>query len=188
VQGEEDASEPEKQGTGVSVGDDGNGVSTGGFSPPLPSVFQAKSSHNSGTQEPMGSRMDIAAVRAPLMLDPSLERVPMVDVVAPADLPGGYHFEAEIEGRRFLATVPAGGVQKGETFSCYMRDLEKVGSDIPVGRWRDGLFDCCRIGCCHPVIWNGLLCPLGKFDLSINATNPLRTLFSLSATVFLQSF
>lgn len=100
------------------------------------------------------------ASRAPLTIDPSLEGVPLVDVVAPADLPGGYHFEAEIEGRRFLATVPAGGVQKGETFSSYMRDLEKVGSDIPVGRWRDGLFDCCSIGCCHPVICNALCCPL----------------------------
>jgi hypothetical protein len=188
VQGEEVASEPEKQGAGLSVGDDGNGVSTGGFSPPLSSVFHANSSHNNGTQEPMGSRMDMAAVRAPLMLDPSLERVPMVDVVAPADLPGGYHFEAEIEGRRFLATVPAGGVQKGETFSCYMRDLEKVGSDIPVGRWRDGLFDCCRIGWCHPVIWNGLLCPLGEFDLSFTQRTYSGSLFSLFAAVFCSSF
>ena len=104
----------------------------------------------------------------PLMIDPSLEGVPMVDVVAPADLPGGYHFEAEIEGRRFLATVPTGGVQKGETFSCYMRDLEKVGSDIPVGRWRDGLFDCCSTGFCHPVICNSLFCPLGTFKPKFN--------------------
>ncbi|CAB9516026.1 expressed unknown protein [Seminavis robusta] len=123
--------------------------------------FQAtNSSQNSLAQDAAHHRMDMAAARAPLMIDPSLEGVPMVDVVAPADLPGGYHFEAEIEGRRFLATVPAGGVQKGETFSCYMRDLEKVGSDIPVGRWRDGLFDCCSIGCCHPVICNGLFCPI----------------------------
>jgi hypothetical protein len=169
-QGDEDASEePVKQGTRATEGDDGLGASTGRFSPLLTSRFQATSSHHIGANEPISARMDVAAVRAPLMLDPSLERVPMVDVVAPADLPGGYHFEAEIEGRRFLATVPAGGVQKGETFSCYMRDLEKVGSDIPVGRWRDGLFDCCRVGCCHAVIWNGLLCPLGKFDLSFDA-------------------
>jgi hypothetical protein len=30
---------------------------------------------------------------------------PMVDVVAPSNLPGGYRFEAEIDGHRFLATV-----------------------------------------------------------------------------------
>ena len=108
-----------------------------------------------------------STTRKPLAIDPSLEGVPMVDVVAPADLPGGYHFEAEIEGRRFLATVPVGGVQKGETFSCFMRDLEKVGSDIPVGRWRDGLFDCFKFGCCHGVICNAIFCPLGKFYESL---------------------
>jgi hypothetical protein len=96
-------------------------------------------------------------------IDPNLHGVPMVDVVAPADLPGGYMFEAEIEERRFLATVPAGGVRKGETFCCYMRDLEKVGSDIPVGRWRDALTDCCIHGASNPVVWNALFCPLSKF-------------------------
>lgn len=119
----------------------------------------------------------VSAINDHTNFDPSLEGVPMVDVVAPADLPGGYHFEAEIEGRRFLATVPAGGVQKGETFSCYMRDLEKVGSDIPVGRWRDGLFDCCSIGCCHPVIWNSLFCPLGKSSQNYDGLHILTFLF-----------
>lgn len=88
--------------------------------------------------------------------------LPMVDVVAPADLPGGYHFEAEIEGKRFLATVPQGGVQQGETFTCYMRDLDSVAIDIPVGYWKDNLSSLCDYGCCHPVIWNSLFCPLGK--------------------------
>ena len=37
--------------------------------------------------------------------------LPTVDVVAPADLPGGYMFEAEIDNKRFLATVPEGGVK-----------------------------------------------------------------------------
>lgn len=31
--------------------------------------------------------------------------MPMVDVVAPSNLPGGYRFEAQIDGHRFLATV-----------------------------------------------------------------------------------
>ena len=84
----------------------------------------------------------------------------MVDVVAPADLPGGYAFEAEIEDRRFLAIVPKGGVRKGETFSCYMRDLSKVGSEVPVGRWRDSLTSCFVNGICHPSVLNALWCPL----------------------------
>lgn len=85
----------------------------------------------------------------------------MVDVAAPADLPGGYAFEAEIEDRRFLAIVPKGGVRKGETFSCYMRDLSKVdGSDVPIGRWRDSLLSCFVNGICHPSVLNALWCPL----------------------------
>lgn len=86
--------------------------------------------------------------------------IPMVDVVAPADLPGGYNFEAEIEGLRFLATVPAGGVKEGETFTCYMRQLDTMAIDIPIGYWRDGILSWCAYGCCHPVAWNSILCPL----------------------------
>ncbi|GAX23476.1 hypothetical protein FisN_14Hh354 [Fistulifera solaris] len=86
--------------------------------------------------------------------------VPMVDVVAPADLPGGYNFEAEFEGQRFLATVPAGGVKDGETFTCYMRQLDSMAIDAPIGYWRDGICGLCSYGCCHPVVWNSILCPL----------------------------
>jgi Cys-rich protein (TIGR01571 family) len=86
--------------------------------------------------------------------------VPMVDVVAPADLPGGYNFEAEVEGQRFLATVPAGGVKEGETFTCYMRQLDSMASETPIGYWRDGICGLCSFGCCHPVVWNSILCPL----------------------------
>jgi Cys-rich protein (TIGR01571 family) len=86
--------------------------------------------------------------------------VPMVDVVAPADLPGGYNFEAEFEGQRFLATVPAGGVKEGETFTCYMRQLDSMAFDAPTGYWRDGICGLCSYGCCHPVVWNSILCPL----------------------------
>lgn len=85
---------------------------------------------------------------------------PIVDVIAPAALPGGYHFEAEIQGRRFLAVVPAGGVKKGETFSCLMRDLEIVAPGVPVGRWRDRLCDCCNYGITHALFCNALFCPL----------------------------
>ena len=96
-------------------------------------------------------------------LDPLQETgLPMVDVVAPADLPGGYHFEAEIEGKRFLATVPQGGVRRGETFSCLMRSLETVGADVPVGRWRDRICDYGVYGFCHPLLLNTLFCPLRK--------------------------
>ena len=76
-----------------------------------------------------------------------------------------------------------------------MRDLEKVGSDIPVGRWRDGLFDCLRLGVCHPVMCNALFCPLillaqvmsrvgfdflgrPSLDNSVNGPSTLKTILS----------
>ncbi|KAL7575943.1 hypothetical protein ACA910_000739 [Epithemia clementina (nom. ined.)] len=96
----------------------------------------------------------------PISRDTIESQFPMVDVVSPADLPGGYHFEAEIEGQRFLATVPPGGVQQGETFTCVMRELNSVANDIPVGYWKDGMTSFCAHGCCHVSIWNAIFCPL----------------------------
>eukprot|EP00934_Nitzschia_sp_Nitz4_P006189 Nitzschia sp. Nitz4//scaffold81_size91200//22870//24707//NITZ4_004980-RA/size91200-snap-gene-0.29-mRNA-1//-1//CDS//3329558692//6179//frame0 len=93
-------------------------------------------------------------------MDPQVQGLPMVDVVAPSTLPEGYTFEAEIDNKRFLATVPAGGVRKGQTFTCYMRDVDKIDSDIPVGRWRDELFDCFKHGVFHPMLLNSIFCPL----------------------------
>ena len=88
----------------------------------------------------------------------------MVDVISPADLPGGYHFEAEIEGQRFLATVPPCGVRQGETFTSVMRELDSVAIDIPVAYWKDGMTSACKHGCCHPSIWNAIFCPLSKCE------------------------
>lgn len=88
--------------------------------------------------------------------------LPSVHVVAPADLPGGYTFEAEIDNRRFLATVPTGGVKKGETFTSVMRDIEQKGLQVPTGRWRDGLFDIFKHGTKHPLVLLSFFCPPGK--------------------------
>ena len=41
---------------------------------------------------------------------PGYDSPAIVDVISLAELPGGYHFEAEIEGQRFLAMVPPGGL------------------------------------------------------------------------------
>lgn len=92
-----------------------------------------------------------------------IDSTPVVDVVSPADLPGGYRFEAEIEGQRFLAVVPAGGVRQGDTFSCYMRELDSVAIDIPVGYWKDGIMNWFKFGVCHQVVWNSVVCPLSKY-------------------------
>lgn len=89
------------------------------------------------------------------------DSTPVVDVVAPADLPGGYRFEAEIEGQRFLAVVPPGGVRQGDTFSCFMKELDSEATiDIPVGYWKDGVINWFKFGVCHQVVWNSIFCPL----------------------------
>lgn len=85
---------------------------------------------------------------------------PFVDVVAPADLPGGYVFEAELNGERFMATVPTGGIREGETFTCVMRELKSFSVDVPAGYWKDDLHEFMKHGCCHAVLWNALVCPL----------------------------
>jgi hypothetical protein len=98
-------------------------------------------------------------------LDPELQGMAMIDVVAPANLPEGFTFEAEIDECRFIATVPSGGVRKGETFACYMRDMEMVSdSDIPLRQWRDKLFDCSKHGSTHPMLLNSFFCPLRKYE------------------------
>ena len=112
------------------------------------------------------SQISRPAVSAPITngLSPELEGFPMVDVVAPANLPEGYTFEAEIDGCRFMATVPAGGVKKGQAFTCYMRDVMND-NGAPTHRWRDGLFDCFRYGVLHPMALNSIFCPLRKYLL-----------------------
>ena len=96
----------------------------------------------------------------PTNQDPDHDESELVDVISPADLPGGYHFEAEIEGHRFIATVPRGGVQKGETFSCAMRELDSVAVDIPVGHWKDSMSNTCSLGMFHASLCNAIFCPL----------------------------
>mmetsp|Transcript_15227 Transcript_15227/g.35234 ORF Transcript_15227/g.35234 Transcript_15227/m.35234 type:complete len:268 (-) Transcript_15227:174-977(-) len=88
--------------------------------------------------------------------------VPMVEVSAPSDLPGGYVFDAVANGQTFSVTVPAGGVSRGQTFSApFVPGGGGVSaSAVPEGRWKDGLCDCCMFGCCHPALWMGICCRL----------------------------
>jgi hypothetical protein len=91
---------------------------------------------------------------------------PMMQVTAPATLPEGYEFDASIGERSVRVTVPAGGVEKGQVFSVPLP--EKVESlitgsvSIPVGHWRDGLFDIFHYGACHPSCWTSCCCHLCK--------------------------
>jgi hypothetical protein len=89
----------------------------------------------------------------------------MMQVVAPATLPEGYEFEASIGDRLVKITVPQGGIEKGQTFSVPLPEkVESLisGISIPVGHWRDGLFDIFHYGVCHPSCWTACCCHLCK--------------------------
>jgi len=86
----------------------------------------------------------------------------------------GYTFDAETNGHSFKVTVPIGGVEEGQRFSVPFPATSNDFSgqavpraSVPVGHWKDGLCDCCRLGCVHPVIWNAWCCPLSEFIIDM---------------------
>jgi len=88
---------------------------------------------------------------------------PVLEVVAPADLPEGYEFDVAVgsNGGLYQVQVPRGGVEKGQIISVPMPEQCKgrlIGFHIPVGHWRDGLFDCFKYGVCHAHCWMSWMC------------------------------
>lgn len=93
---------------------------------------------------------------------------PMVQVVAPSTLPEGYVFTASHNGVSFPVEVPPGGVKQGTTFSAPFVQaplgegtalLGGSNATIIQGRFKDGMFDCCRLGLCHPSLCMAMFCP-----------------------------
>lgn len=99
-------------------------------------------------------------------LQPQNKRVyPVVEVIAPESLSEGYTFDVEVNHEILTVTVPYGGVSKGQKFRGQTQAQIKDGRDvirIPVGAWKDGLFDFCRFGPLHPSLCCAICCPLGK--------------------------
>jgi len=114
-----------------------------------------------------GGDRSIAGTTQPPIASPKKmsDELPVCDVVAPSDLPGGYMFEAQLGSKKFLATVPPGGVTKGQRFVSTMRELETIEIPVPLGGWRDGVVDCFTDGICHPLFLNSLFVPCSKFWL-----------------------
>jgi len=88
---------------------------------------------------------------------------PLLEVVAPADLPEGYELDVAVgsNGGLYQVQVPRGGVEKGQIISVPMPEQctgRLTGFHIPVGHWRDGLFDCFKYGVCHPHCWISWMC------------------------------
>ena len=101
----------------------------------------------------------------------------LIHVTAPATLPAGYTFEAEINGdpaKLCTVEVPAGGVEEGQVFLAPLsKNYDGPRILGPTGHWKDGLFDCFKAGFCHPSFWCSLCCTQvamaqGKIDLIKN--------------------
>jgi hypothetical protein len=112
----------------------------------------------------------------------------LMEVTAPASLPEGYEFTVLLgplhNNRPYQVKVPPGGVEAGQkfTFPAPMPPpkatvitpgggggINGAGGhttqtlSIPVGKFRDGLFDCFTYGACHASWWTSCICPLRTF-------------------------
>ena len=124
-------------------------------------VLSQSRSIASNTEGPALASSPGSALKPPKYQQPMVyDGQPMVAVIAPADLPAGYTFEAQMGSKRFLATVPPGGVGRGNRFSCPLKSLDRVEIQCPTGSWRDGLFSVFKFGVFHPLVLNALLVPL----------------------------
>ena len=83
-----------------------------------------------------------------------------VRVVAPANLPGGYQIDAELNNESFQVTVPKGGVSIGQTFE--VKPTHTTRNAAGESSWKAGLFDCFALGIVHPIFCNSFFCPQGK--------------------------
>jgi Cys-rich protein (TIGR01571 family) len=93
-------------------------------------------------------------------MNPAVTATQMIEVIAPATLPEGYTFEAQLsDGRKFMVAVPKGGVEENQRFMIPVAPTAKRMIDgAPVGAWKDGLCGCFRCGLFHPHLWLAYCC------------------------------
>mmetsp|Transcript_22604 Transcript_22604/g.33186 ORF Transcript_22604/g.33186 Transcript_22604/m.33186 type:complete len:249 (+) Transcript_22604:100-846(+) len=86
----------------------------------------------------------------------------MIHVIAPATMPEGYVFEAEVgndSDRKFTVEVPAGGVKEGDLFLVPLPDnIDTPRLKIPTGNWKDGLCSFFSHGICHAHLCCSIFC------------------------------
>jgi len=76
-----------------------------------------------------------------------------VELIAPSDLQEGYNLQVTLNGSNATVTVPLGGVKEGQSFTAVVQEPGGVVHNIPSGKWRDGLCDCCANGFCQAMCW-----------------------------------
>jgi Cys-rich protein (TIGR01571 family) len=96
--------------------------------------------------------------------------VQTIQVVAPSDMNGGFEFFVDAgDNMSYKVRVPDEGVKSGQQFHAIISSdpivKSKTAHYIPTGSWRDGICDCCSLGCGHPVFcltcWC-MCCSLGQ--------------------------
>lgn len=168
VEEEEEVDEEEEEGEGEGEGE--KCAEEGGRGGRSRSTIVTETSKSMSTASKPQSNIEMAEIHPKTPFAGGT-----VNIVAPSTLPAGYKFEARLGNNTFIATVPAGGVQKGEVFATPMgeeadenyfsdnlltqQQKTKVDMVIPHGGWRDELFDCLNDGCFHPMLWNSCFCP-----------------------------
>lgn len=119
-----------------------------------------------------------AAASAPSSGHPS--SLPVVEVIAPASLRAGYTFDVEVNHEVYTVAVPYGGVTVGQKFRAPTQPKIEESTTlyrIPLGLWKDELFEFCKFGPCHPSFLLSFLFPLislgqiyTRLDLRWNAS------------------
>jgi hypothetical protein len=140
----------------------------------------SSSSHHQYSYEPVAAAAEASPEQLTTSLTPSTNTdlpratsTALIQVTAPATLPEGYSFEASLGDRVLTVQVPVGGVEEGQRFTVPLpADVESAVHarvQIPVGKWRDGLFcgNLCNYGVCHPHCWTACCCTTGKLRVSI---------------------
>ena len=89
-----------------------------------------------------------------------------LSIVAPANLPHGFIFDTYINGEKFKFKVPKGGVKEGQIWKNPIIIPEHL-VYVPVGVWRDRLWNVFAHGIFHPLVILSFMTPLCKFLFSV---------------------
>lgn len=133
-----------------------------------------QNSSSAGSYAPVSLHEDANAslqerlVGAPPAQVSTAQATPMIQIVAPANLPEGYELPIQLgttgtttTTTTATITIPPGGVEQGQTFAVPMpaaSEYQPPAVHIPVGHWRDSLWDFFQYGPCHPHCWTSWLC------------------------------
>jgi len=157
------------------------------FFPDSPSEHNAEQAGETNMQSKHCDKTLPAQIRTqtPGGENSSTEKMRIVKVQAPENLPESYRFEANLGEESFMVIVPKGGVRKGQIFTSpvlgsdndrqytkmksnnsllsdskkWMNEHKNAKMVTPIGYWRNNIWDCLSDGIDHPMLLNSCFCP-----------------------------